>query len=159
MKAVGDKLLKLEVPGLAENRPSVLKGDKIYAQLHTASGIEQVEYEGVVHQVEDSSIIVGFSRKLRSKFIPNMSFNIRFTFNRFPMRNMHRATEFMSQHKEFESFIFPKSNQREVESQSRLSFFDANIASNQEQSLAVSNIVNGGIQGKEIKIIALNSDR
>ena len=32
MTAAGPKFLKLEVPGLAENRPSVLKGDKIYAQ-------------------------------------------------------------------------------------------------------------------------------
>ena len=35
MTAAGPKMLKLEVPGLAENRPSVLKGDKIYAQVYT----------------------------------------------------------------------------------------------------------------------------
>ena len=35
MTASGAKMLKLEVPGLAENRPSVLKGDKIYAQVNT----------------------------------------------------------------------------------------------------------------------------
>ena len=35
MTASGAKMLKLEVPGLAENRPSVLKGDKIYAQVNS----------------------------------------------------------------------------------------------------------------------------
>ena len=34
MRVNGPKMLKLEVPGLAENRPSVLKGDKIYAQVY-----------------------------------------------------------------------------------------------------------------------------
>ena len=48
MTAAGPKMLKLEVPGLAENRPSVLKGDKIYAQVYTgnSSKTEPVEYEG-----------------------------------------------------------------------------------------------------------------
>ena len=82
MTAAGPKFLKLEVPGLAENRPSVLKGDKIYAQVYNSGKIEPIEYEGYVHQIEDSSIIVGFSSKLRNKFYPNMQFNIRFTFNR-----------------------------------------------------------------------------
>ena len=49
MIAQGSKFLKLDVPGLAENRPSVLKGDKIYAQVYHASNAEKPEakeYEG-----------------------------------------------------------------------------------------------------------------
>ena len=33
--------------------------------------------------------------------------NSRFTFNRFPNRNMHRAAEFISHNPEFTSFVFP----------------------------------------------------
>ena len=36
-----------------------------------------------------------------------MRFNIRFTFNRFPIRNMHRAAEFISREAEMKSFVFP----------------------------------------------------
>ena len=50
-------------------------------------------YAGYVHQIEDSAIIVGFSKRLRDKFVANMQFNIRFTFNRFPNRNMHRHSD------------------------------------------------------------------
>ena len=42
-------LMELRVPGLAENRPSVLKGDKLIVRQHGAGGEE--EYEGVVHEV------------------------------------------------------------------------------------------------------------
>ena len=51
MTAQGSKLLKLDVPGLAENRPSVLKGDKIYAQVYHSSNAEKPEakeYEGYI---------------------------------------------------------------------------------------------------------------
>ena len=49
MTVQGSKFLKLDVPGLAENRPSVLKGDKIYAQVYHSSNAEKPEakeYEG-----------------------------------------------------------------------------------------------------------------
>ena len=146
MTAAGPKFLKLEVPGLAENRPSVLKGDKIYAQVYTSGKIEPIEFEGYVHQIEDSAIIVGFSSKLRNKFVPNMQFNIRFTFNRFPNRNMHRAAEFISHCPEFGSFVFPKVPNGGVQNgvlnqESNVRFFDSKIEQNKEQKLAVSSIV------------------
>ena len=146
MTAAGPKMLKLEVPGLAENRPSVLKGDKIYAQVYTgnSSKTEPVEYEGYVHQIEDSAIIVGFSKRLRDKFVANMQFNIRFTFNRFPNRNMHRASEFISHNPEFTSFVFPQlanGAQNELNQESNVRFFDSKIEQNKEQKLAVMSIV------------------
>ena len=63
------RLLDLVVPGLAENRPSVLKGDHIIVK---QSGTQRPEYEGVVHEVRDKSIRVGFNERLRKNFIPNM---------------------------------------------------------------------------------------
>ena len=148
MTAAGPKMLRLEVPGLAENRPSVLKGDKIYASVYGNGGskIEPIEYEGYVHQIEDSAIIVGFSSKLRNKFVNNMLFNIRFTFNRFPNRNMHRAAEFIAHHPEFNSFVFPALENSDVENHelnqvSNVRFFDSKIEANKEQKLAVTSIV------------------
>ena len=42
-------LVVLEVPGLQEGRPSLLKGDKMY--LREAASNKMVEYEAFVHQV------------------------------------------------------------------------------------------------------------
>ena len=145
------KYLKLDVPGLAENRPSVLKGDKIYAQLYLRNGdVEPTEYEGIVHMVEDSSVVIGFSKKLRDRFLPNMLFNIRFTFNRFPLRNMHRAAEFMALKPDFKHFVFPQntlSQDPDPEPAQRIKFFNDKVESNPEQNLAVTNIVKGGVSG------------
>ena len=50
----------LQVPGLAENRPSVLRGDRIYAYEH---GIRQCRYEGIVHKVQLLNVKLGFDMK------------------------------------------------------------------------------------------------
>ena len=70
MYASGENTLKLEVPGLAENRPSVLKGDKIYVRVYGSGGNlqpEKKEYEGIVHEVQNTSLILGFSQDLRKR--------------------------------------------------------------------------------------------
>ena len=158
MTEAGPKFLRLEVPGLAENRPSVLKGDKIYAQVFSNPDQENPdghEYEGFVHEVEDSAILIGFNAKLRKRFIRNMRFNIRFTFNRFPLRNMHRAAEYIEKNPGFSSYVFPTASPeqlRNVANSDNLVFFDKDIAKNTEQKLAVANILKGGIAVKFIVI-------
>jgi hypothetical protein len=48
------------VPGLAERRPSVLKGDLIYLRVCLGKGEwERTEYEGGVADVADSFIWIG----------------------------------------------------------------------------------------------------
>ena len=53
------------MPGLAEQRPSVLKGDLIYVRVSLGKDQwERTEYEGVVKDVKDTCIwIGGFSAK------------------------------------------------------------------------------------------------
>ncbi len=67
----GPHLLSLEVPGLAENRPSVLKGDRIYVRVYGSAANaepEKKEYEGIVHEAQNTSLLVGFSQDLRKRF-------------------------------------------------------------------------------------------
>ncbi len=47
-----------QVPGLAENRPSVLRGDHLFAKL--SDGSEEKEYKGYVHVVEEKHVQLGF---------------------------------------------------------------------------------------------------
>ena len=64
-----------------------------------------------------------------------MSFNVRFTINRFPMRNMYRAIEMVEK-----SFLFPNV-QPDAENdviETPRSFFNRDIERNAEQKMAVS---------------------
>ena len=69
-------LLQLEIPGLAEKRPSVLRGDRIYVTVATDSTLDidsptlypnLREYEGYVHEVEETRVLLGFSDKLMKR--------------------------------------------------------------------------------------------
>uniref|UniRef100_A0AAQ6A7X2 RNA helicase n=1 Tax=Amphiprion ocellaris TaxID=80972 RepID=A0AAQ6A7X2_AMPOC len=55
------KLLVLEVPGVSENRPSVLRGDQL---LVCPVGETKVKYRGYVHCVQLDQVKLGFSSKL-----------------------------------------------------------------------------------------------
>ena len=45
-------------------------------------------------------------RRLMDKFVEGMKFNVRFTFNRLPLRLQHRATELAEDHS-LEEILFP----------------------------------------------------
>uniref|UniRef100_A0A8C1G458 RNA helicase n=1 Tax=Cyprinus carpio TaxID=7962 RepID=A0A8C1G458_CYPCA len=92
------KLLILKVPGVAENRPSVLRGDKLNVCLSEDRSQPITVYEGYVHSVELDRVKLGFSKKLLQKFVNNMKFNVEFNINRFPIRLQHRAVELACQH-------------------------------------------------------------
>uniref|UniRef100_A0A8D3CY82 RNA helicase n=1 Tax=Scophthalmus maximus TaxID=52904 RepID=A0A8D3CY82_SCOMX len=59
--AKNKKLLVLEVPGVAENRPSVLRGDELLVR---PAGETGVKYRGYVHSVELNRVKLGFSSDL-----------------------------------------------------------------------------------------------
>lgn len=52
-------IFPMQVPGLAENRPSVLRGDSIFVMIE---GEKSVKYEGVVHHVRELVLWLGFHR-------------------------------------------------------------------------------------------------
>ena len=54
----------MKVPGLAENRPSVIKGDRLYVRLRNKDGEpEKKEYEGFVHQLGLDEVKLRFSSR------------------------------------------------------------------------------------------------
>ncbi len=71
------------VPGLAEKRPSVLKGD--YLLLTCKQG----KFKGYVHAVRMEYLEVSFHKD----FANRPPFQIHFSFNRTPLRSMHRAID------------------------------------------------------------------
>ena len=81
------RLFELKVPGLEENRPSVMKGDKIQVKLG------QVTYEGHVNQIKEDKVELLFHEKFIKQYMKGIKLDVRFTISRFPVRNMHRAVE------------------------------------------------------------------
>ena len=72
-------LLQLDIPGLAEKRPSVLRGDKMYVTIAAEATLdienpgretkESREYEGFVHEIEETRVLLGFSDKLLKRSV------------------------------------------------------------------------------------------
>ncbi|KXZ53358.1 hypothetical protein GPECTOR_7g1254 [Gonium pectorale] len=86
----GSRLLVLQVPGLAENRPSVLKGDRLYVR--PAGAGSGREWEGVVHVVEREQVLLGFAKSFRdSVWVAGRLFDVRFSVNRSMFNRLQSA--------------------------------------------------------------------
>uniref|UniRef100_A0A4W5LHS3 Uncharacterized protein n=1 Tax=Hucho hucho TaxID=62062 RepID=A0A4W5LHS3_9TELE len=134
----------LQVPGVSENRPSVLRGDAI---LVTRSGDSNkggvVKYRGYVHRVELDSVKLGFSMKLMSSFVDGLKFDVEFTVSRLTTRLQQRATELAGKHN-LGNVLFPSGDQTIQPPKKRtLMLYDRALEQNPEQYTAVQNIVAG----------------
>ncbi|XP_062855111.1 putative helicase mov-10-B.2 [Trichomycterus rosablanca] len=138
------KLLVLEVPGVSENRPSVLRGDHLL--LSKTKDLQKsyiTKYKGYVHRVELDQLKLGFSSNLLAMFIDNMEFTVEFTINRVPLRLQHRAVQLAVQHN-LKEVLFPTQSQIPPPPVARsLRLFDRSLEENHEQYTAVCNIVAG----------------
>uniref|UniRef100_K7E1I3 RNA helicase n=1 Tax=Monodelphis domestica TaxID=13616 RepID=K7E1I3_MONDO len=137
-------LLTLKVPGVAENRPSVLRGDHLFAIPVSDQGQDAVTYKGFVHRVELDRVKLSFSPGLLNRFVNGMKFKVTFTFNRQPLRVQHRALGLARQNA-LEPLLFP-SYPRAVPllpPSVQLSLYDRSLESNPEQLQAVRHIVLG----------------
>uniref|UniRef100_A0A6J0SIU3 RNA helicase n=1 Tax=Pogona vitticeps TaxID=103695 RepID=A0A6J0SIU3_9SAUR len=138
-------LLVLKVPGVAENRPSVLKGDHLFATLaEEQTHHPVVQYKGYVHAVELDKVKLGFCERLQSKFIKNMKFNVTFTFNRLPLRVQHRAAE-LAQERQLHQLLFPSMSYGTslLSTGHGLSFCNRSLEKNEEQKRAIYQVVSG----------------
>lgn len=136
------KLLTLRVPGVAENRPSVLRGDCLRVSKSEETVQPITVYTGYVHRVELDRVKLGFSKKLLQTFISNMKFDVEFTINRFPVKLQHRAVELAAKH-QLEEVLFPSGAAVATLSMPKLSMFNRQLESNPEQHSAVQRIVAG----------------
>ncbi|CAB1314614.1 unnamed protein product [Coregonus sp. 'balchen'] len=136
------RLLVLQVPGVTENRPSVLRGDC----LKVSKSEEKVQpitvYTGYVHRVELERVKLGFSKRLVQSFISNTRFDVEFTINRFPLKLQHRAVDLAEQHR-LDKVLFPLGSVVRTTPIPKLSMFNRQLENNPEQHAAVHRIVSG----------------
>ncbi|KAG6846754.1 hypothetical protein H0H93_012093 [Arthromyces matolae] len=82
--------IRLEVPGLAEKRPSVLVGDRILVQAKESS--QGHWYEGGVHAVRKEEVTLRFNQSFKRSSTGQL-YNVRFKLNRYPIRRQHQALD------------------------------------------------------------------
>ncbi|XP_069798041.1 putative helicase MOV-10 isoform X2 [Narcine bancroftii] len=138
------RLLVLKVPGVSENRPSVLRGDHLLVSKSDSQRPPVVLYRGYVHHVELEKVKLGFSLKLLDDFITNMKFNVSFTFNRFSLQMQHRAAE-LAKKTGLMKVLFPTDCDRSCNCPLRreLKFYNQSLEENPEQVKAIRCIVAG----------------
>nr|XP_025038226.1 putative helicase MOV-10 [Pelodiscus sinensis] len=138
-------LLRPQVPGVAENRPSVLRGDHLFVSRSEQRGAPHlVRYKGYVHAVELERVKLGFSSTLLDSFVDKLKFDVTFTFNRLPLRVQHRAVE-LAEKRRLSCLLFPSFSLRQslLPEGAPLRLFDRSLETNQEQSGAVRQIATG----------------
>ncbi|ETW81078.1 hypothetical protein HETIRDRAFT_385786 [Heterobasidion irregulare TC 32-1] len=129
---------RLEVPGLAEKRPSVLIGDSILVQRHGANSGKW--FEGRVHYVHKEIVGLMFHKSF-SNPDKNQRFDVRFKLNRHPLRRQHQAlsSTFTPEH-----LLFPLQLHVHTRAEDATVITPHNrmLANNSRQLDAVSAIVN-----------------
>lgn len=130
--------VELEVPGLSENRPSVLRGDSVFVTV----GKKKPVYEGRVHKINDKSIYLAFDQRFMEIFVDKMKVNVEFEFNRYPLRVCHRALVLTGQ-RSSTYLTFPSPPTNNVQLIEDILPYNRKLQTNKEQMLAVRSIVSG----------------
>ncbi|KAI0674635.1 P-loop containing nucleoside triphosphate hydrolase protein [Trametes maxima] len=130
-------LYELPVPGLAEKRPSVVVGDIILVQKSDSTG---KTYKGYVHGVRLEVIHVSF----HPSFSNAGRYNVKFQFNRTPIRRLHQAL--LAKSTSATRLLFPLPVHAPLDRAIRskeapLSLFNTSIGTNAAQLQAVKSIL------------------
>ncbi|XP_071451621.1 probable RNA helicase armi [Hetaerina americana] len=114
----GGQFLSLEVPGLAEKRPSIIVGDHVLLSSSSDIHNEGTKYEGFVHKILKSEVWLKFNfgfhetykqllcETLLNPQAPKLEWNVSFHFSRTPLRRCHLAVDLALSHLG-EQFLFP----------------------------------------------------
>ncbi|XVF06253.1 hypothetical protein REPUB_Repub06bG0031900 [Reevesia pubescens] len=92
MRRKGPHFVALEVPGLAERRPSLVHGDHIFAKIASANSDDSV-YQGYIYRVEADEVLLKFADKFHTLHRDGNLYNVHFTYNRVNMRRLYQAVE------------------------------------------------------------------
>ena len=102
MREAGPQLLSLDVPGLAEKRPSLMLGDTAVVQPkarllgdYRSNGMEK--YEGVIEDVRSQSIILAFDDNFRRSYAGELV-DVVFVLSRTNLRRRHVAADHCFKH-------------------------------------------------------------
>ncbi|KAG8954846.1 hypothetical protein FRC04_010329 [Tulasnella sp. 424] len=131
----------VDVPGLAERRPSVVIGDSVLVRLEN-SGSDRW-FRGFVHGVLQNNVLLGFSPAFSCP--PGQKIDVEFEVNRLMLRRMHMAVTRPYRHR---PVLFPEDGDIEARGivtptilqMNRFPIFDLRVRSNPPQMQAATAI-------------------
>ncbi|CAH0728278.1 unnamed protein product, partial [Brenthis ino] len=133
-------MLILEVPGLAEKRPSLLRGDRVFIR---PKENETITFESVVKDIEDNHVVLAnMDQSFYNYYSPEALFDVRFLLSRVPYERSHEAISKIFSSKQ-ECRIFPEPPKKRIAVKPIKKFYNPLIAGNEEQRSAVEHIVSG----------------
>ncbi|KAI6693271.1 hypothetical protein NL676_020981 [Syzygium grande] len=110
MRRKGTQYLTLEVPGLAERRPSLVHGDFIFVKLASDEAASSTPYQGYIHRVEADEIYLKFAKDVHVRHRDESLYNVQFSYNRANMRRLYQAVDAAKDLDE--AMLFPSNLQR-----------------------------------------------
>ena len=107
-----DGYLVLDIPGLAEGRPSLMPGDiaVCYQAGISANTANPVIFEGIIHKTSLDSIFLKFESNFMS-FYHYEPYNVCFKVSRAPIRRLHGALQDIDKDRFRGQILFPRSVQ------------------------------------------------
>uniref|UniRef100_A0A182Q6P3 RNA helicase n=1 Tax=Anopheles farauti TaxID=69004 RepID=A0A182Q6P3_9DIPT len=87
-----DSYLALEVPNVAEARPSILVGDVVRASAPWTN--DDTQYQGVIHKVLHSRVLLKFNQTFHARY-NGESYALQFSFGRSAFRKQHHSIKRM----------------------------------------------------------------
>ncbi|KAJ1384376.1 P-loop containing nucleoside triphosphate hydrolase [Sesbania bispinosa] len=111
MRKRANQFLSLEVPGLAERRPSLVHGDYIFAKRASEHDKNTTPvYQGFIHRVEADEVYLKFDPEFHFYHRDENLYNVHFTYNRINMRRLYQAIE--AAENLGTEFLFPSTSSR-----------------------------------------------
>lgn len=93
----------LFVPGLAEGRPSLMRGDRLFLRNSKRSTL----YEGYIHDVRENDILIKLHENLHSLVMDGVRFDVSFCASRTPFRRSHHGIFQYREQSLMKDIVFP----------------------------------------------------
>jgi helicase MOV-10 len=124
--------LRIEVPGLQENRPSVMRGDQIIFIYNGEN------YEGDVMRVELNHVLLSFNSKLHRSIVNNTRVDVVFRFKRTTLRLNHQGLEILKSVVLASQIIHPFTSNETSRVMPIRTFFNRNLNDQQKQAVTTA---------------------
>ncbi|KAL0819791.1 hypothetical protein ABMA28_007830 [Loxostege sticticalis] len=129
----------LQVPGLAEKRPSLLRGDRVYIRPKECD----YTFESMIKDMDDDRVLLGdLDENFSNYYSETCEFDIRFLMSRVPLERMHEAISRLFTSKQT-CRAFPVAVKKQIPCHPIHKFYNKLIRDNPEQRSAVEHIVSG----------------
>lgn len=106
-------LFLLVVPGLAEGRPSLIRGDRLILKCPRRS----TNYEGYIHDVREKDVLFKLHQSIYHEQLDGLRFDISFLASRTAFRRCHYGIENFRRSPVVRQIVFPLPKQQDVNDQ------------------------------------------